>query len=66
MPVAAVIEEKIFCVNGGLSPDLHSLEQIRRIVRPTDVGDIRRSPENLNIIGRGNQLQTDTPSWTPL
>jgi serine/threonine-protein phosphatase PP1 catalytic subunit len=38
MPVAAIIDEKIFCMNGGLSPDLNSLEQIRRIMRPTDVG----------------------------
>lgn len=37
MPVAAIIDEKIFCMHGGLSPDLNSMEQIRRIMRPTDV-----------------------------
>uniref|UniRef100_A0A2S2PWZ9 Serine/threonine-protein phosphatase n=1 Tax=Sipha flava TaxID=143950 RepID=A0A2S2PWZ9_9HEMI len=37
LPVAAIIEEKIFCCHGGLSPDLQSIEQIRRIVRPIDV-----------------------------
>jgi serine/threonine-protein phosphatase PP1 catalytic subunit len=37
MPVAAIIDEKIFCTHGGLSPDLNSMEQIRRIMRPTDV-----------------------------
>jgi serine/threonine-protein phosphatase PP1 catalytic subunit len=37
MPVAALIDEKIFCIHGGLSPDLNSMEQIRRIMRPTDV-----------------------------
>ena len=37
MPVAALIDEKIFCCHGGLSPDLNSMEQIRRIMRPTDV-----------------------------
>jgi serine/threonine-protein phosphatase PP1 catalytic subunit len=36
MPVAAIIDDKIFCVHGGLSPDLKSMEQIRRILRPTD------------------------------
>ncbi|XP_025423645.1 serine/threonine-protein phosphatase PP1-beta-like isoform X2 [Sipha flava] len=35
--LAAIIEEKIFCCHGGLSPDLQSIEQIRRIVRPIDV-----------------------------
>ena len=37
MPVAALVDEKIFCVHGGLSPDLNSMEKIRRIMRPTDV-----------------------------
>ncbi|KAI9159322.1 type 1 serine/threonine-protein phosphatase catalytic subunit glc7 [Blastocladiella emersonii ATCC 22665] len=39
LPIAALIDEKIFCMHGGLSPDLQSMEQIRRVVRPTDVPD---------------------------
>jgi serine/threonine-protein phosphatase PP1 catalytic subunit len=39
LPIAAVIDEKIICMHGGLSPELSSLEQIRRIARPTDVPD---------------------------
>ncbi|KAI5192912.1 serine/threonine-protein phosphatase PP1 catalytic subunit [Nematocida sp. AWRm77] len=39
MPVAALIDEKILCMHGGLSPDLQSLNQIRSIHRPTDVPD---------------------------
>lgn len=39
MPVAAVVENKIFCMHGGLSPDLKGLSQVFDIIRPTDVPD---------------------------
>lgn len=39
MPVAAVVEDKILCMHGGLSPDLDHLSQIFDIPRPTDVPD---------------------------
>lgn len=56
LPVAAIVDEKIFCCHGGLSPDLQSMENIRRIMRPTDVPDqgllcdlLWSDPDKVNI-----------------
>lgn len=37
LPVAASVDDKIFCMHGGLSPELNSMDQVRKIVRPTDI-----------------------------
>jgi len=39
MSVCALIDDKIMCMHGGLSPEIKSFDQIRRLVRPTDVPD---------------------------
>ncbi|KAJ6983032.1 serine/threonine-protein phosphatase PP1 isozyme 4 [Populus alba x Populus x berolinensis] len=39
LPVAALIDDKILCMHGGLSPDLTNLDQIRNLPRPTAVPD---------------------------
>jgi len=39
LPVSAIVDEKILCMHGGLSPELKNFDLIRRIVRPTDVPD---------------------------
>lgn len=54
MPVAALIDDKIFCVHGGLSPDLTSLDQLTKLTRPTEVPN---SGNFLEIIGDFTFLQ---------
>ena len=39
LPVAALVDDKILCMHGGLSPDMSTIDQIKAIVRPTDVPD---------------------------
>ncbi|KAM0939397.1 putative protein-serine/threonine phosphatase [Dioscorea sansibarensis] len=39
LPVAALVDEKILCMHGGLSPDLKNFDKIREIARPVDVPD---------------------------
>ncbi|KAJ1678838.1 serine/threonine protein phosphatase Pzh1 [Spiromyces aspiralis] len=39
LPIAAVVASKIFCVHGGLSPELHDMDMIRGLLRPCDVPD---------------------------
>jgi len=56
LPIAAIVASKIFCVHGGLSPSLHTMEDIKRIQRPTDVPDF----------GLLNDLLWSDPSDTAL
>ena len=39
LPVAAIIDDKILCMHGGLSPELKNLQNIESISRPTDIPD---------------------------
>lgn len=59
LPAAAIIENSIFCMSSGLSPDHISMEQIRRMRRPVDVPhqgvlyDLLRAHPNEEIVGWG-------------
>jgi protein phosphatase len=37
LPLAAVIEDKILCLHGGIGSTVHSIEQIDAIPRPLEV-----------------------------
>ena len=39
MPISAIINENILCMHGGLSKDLQNIEQINKILRPTEIPD---------------------------
>jgi len=39
LPIAAVVQNTIFCVHGGLSPNFNNFDQIRSMVRPMDIPD---------------------------
>jgi len=39
LPVAALIDERILCMHGGLSPDLHLIGDIEKLPRPTEIPD---------------------------
>lgn len=39
MPISAIIDDKIMCMHGGLSPELKVPKQILSLEKPTDVPD---------------------------
>ena len=60
LPIAAIIDEKIFCCHGGLSPELTDMDLIRNVKRPTDIPDsgllcdLLWSDPDKDITGWGN------------
>ncbi|ETV96035.1 serine/threonine-protein phosphatase PP1-gamma catalytic subunit [Aphanomyces invadans] len=59
LPVAAIVEQSIFCMHGGLSPELQDMQQIARLARPAPMpetgllADLLWSDPEANILGWG-------------
>lgn len=58
LPVAALIDDKILTMHGGLSQDLVEVETIKNLVRPTDVPDTGLLCDLL-----WSDPDKDTPLW---
>lgn len=39
LPCSALVDDRILCIHGGLSPELQSLDQLAKMERPCDVPD---------------------------
>jgi serine/threonine-protein phosphatase PP1 catalytic subunit len=39
LPIAAMIDNRVLCVHGGLSPELNSLDQLRDLKRPLEISE---------------------------
>ncbi|OHT01714.1 Ser/Thr protein phosphatase [Tritrichomonas foetus] len=69
MPIGAVIGNQYFCIHGGLSPHLHSLDDVRNIKRPTPIpedgllADLLWSDPNPNTREWGPNDRGATITW---
>ncbi|OHT04205.1 serine/threonine-protein phosphatase PP1-like protein [Tritrichomonas foetus] len=69
MPLAAVIDSKVFCVHGGLSPSLPSISDISKIRRPTaipetgPITDLLWSDPSPSVTDWGPNTRGSTFTW---
>ena len=69
IPIAALVGRQIFCVHGGITPTLQSIDQVREIKRPADgsvkgfLADLLWSDPNPNYEEYGPNERGDTVAW---
>jgi serine/threonine-protein phosphatase PP1 catalytic subunit len=39
LPIAAIVDERVLCMHGGLSPELNNIASINNLRRPAEVPD---------------------------
>ena len=71
LPVAALLDDRILCMHGGLSSELEKVEQIKNILRPSDVpeqgllcdllwSDPEENPDGYGVNDRGVSVTFNT------
>lgn len=69
LPVAALVGKQYFCVHGGLSPYMQTLDEINEIERPTSVfddyilADVLWTDPKSGLEGWGPNPRGDTKTW---
>lgn len=69
LPIGAVVGNSIFCIHGGLSPHLKSLDDIRALTRPTPIpeegllSDLLWSDPSPSTTGFGPSDRGSTITW---
>lgn len=69
LPIAAIIGGRYFCVHGGLSPNLESIEEIRQIKRPLPISeegimaDLLWSDPSADVVEWGPNERGATFTW---
>ncbi|CAA7031867.1 unnamed protein product [Microthlaspi erraticum] len=66
LPLTALIESQVFCLHGGLSPSLDTLDNIRSLDRIQEVpheGPMFNHTNGLTLISRAHQLFIEGFNW---
>jgi len=59
LPLAAVMNKQFLCIHGGLSPELHTLDDLKTVrLLSIDYGELRRRPNVDRLIVSVNHQRT--------
>ncbi|KAK6819717.1 Serine/threonine-protein phosphatase PP2A catalytic subunit [Apiospora arundinis] len=65
LPLTALIDNQIFCLHGGLSPSIDTLDNIRALDRiQEDISEAFNHNNGLTLIARAHQLVMEGYNWS--